>query len=76
MCKQKDKIYIVNVNFNSHAEGSAGILNANNKSIRIKEKLRILAGRDTKTKRIKKILLMLLELFKMTFYHHLLSSFT
>ena len=49
MCKQKDKIYIVNVNFNSHAEGSAGILNANNKSIRIKEKLRILAGRDTKT---------------------------
>ena len=76
MCKQKDKIYIVNVNFNSHAEGSAGIFNANNKSIRIKEKLRILAGRDTKTKRIKKILLMLLELFKMTFYHHLLSSFT
>ena len=49
MCKQKDKIYIVNVNFNSHAEGSAEIFNANNKSIRIKEKLRILAGRDTKT---------------------------
>ena len=74
MCKQKVKIYIVNVD--SHTEGSAGIFNTNNKSIRIKEKLRILAGRDIKTKRIKKILLMLLELFKMTFYHHLLSSFT
>ena len=71
MCKQKDKIYIVNVN--SHTEGSAGIFNANNESIRIKEKLRILAGKDTKTKRIKKMLLMLLELFTMTFYHILLS---
>ena len=68
MCKQKDKIYIVNVN--SH---TAGIFNANNELIRIKENLRILAGRDTKTKRIKKMLLMLLELFTMTFYHNLLS---
>ena len=35
MCKQKDKIYIVNVN--SH---TAGIFNANNELIRIKENLR------------------------------------